>query len=178
MKKQMLIVAGLALAASVALTPLALAQTVPTVPTCSQALDQLAAARQLPNGDVATKQTALDLLKLLQVQLDKNVVTAQKNLDAFPANGTPADLAVLQGKLNDAKAAAAAGQAKITVATAALVADQKLANDRAAAITNGQAAVDKACKGADGSVIPTPQVPTTAPSVTVVVPNSINTGRA
>lgn len=177
MKKQLLVVAGLALAASVALTPLALADTaVPTVPTCSQALDGLAAARAMPVGDVATKQILLDQVTAAQIPLAADVVAKQK---AFDNNVDPTQVAALQAALNTAKANAAAGQAKIDAAVAALAAEKKLAADRDAAIVKAQVAVDKACKGDPGGVTTTPAVPTTTPPpVAVVVPNAIDTGYA
>lgn len=170
--KKLVLVASLVLATSITLTPLAAAQAVPVVPTCSQALDQLAAARALPAGDVATKQVLLDQATAAQIPLAKAVGDAQK---AFDANTDSAMVATLQAALNAAKANAATGQAKITAATAALLAEQKLATDRELAIKNAQMAVDKACKGADGTVTVT-KVPTATP--TVVIPNSINTGHS
>lgn len=170
MKKQILVVA-LVLAASIALASTALAQTpAPVPPTCSQALDQLAAARAMPTGDVGAKQTAVDLVKLVQVGLDKVVAEAQK---AFDTNVDPTKVAALQAALNEAKAAAAAGGAKVDAAVKLLDADKKVSADRDKAIAAAQAAVDKACKGDPGTTVTvTPPAP-----VVVTVPNAINTGR-
>lgn len=175
MKKSLVIVAGLVLAASMTLTGLAIAQT-PAPATCSQALDVLAAARTMPVGDVAAKQIVLDQARAAQLQLDKNVADAQKALDA---NTDPAKVAALQVALNEAKAAQATGQAKVDAAQKALDVDKKLVADRDKAIAAAQAGVDRAC-GAVTTVPSTPTVTTTVtpPPVTVPVPSSINTGLA
>lgn len=177
--KKLVLVAGVIAAVGVTFAPVAVAQTIPTVPTCSQSLDQLAAARALPQGDVATKQILLDQATAAQIPLAKAVVDAQK---AFDNNVDPTQVAALQAALNTAKANAAAGQAKIDAAVTALAAEKKLAADRDAAVKAGQAAVDKYCSSGGTTVTMTPApttspVPTVSPT-TVPIPRSINTGWA
>jgi len=181
-KSKLGLVAGLVLATSITLAPLAFAQTVPPTPTCSQALDQLSTARAMPQGDVVTKQILLNQARERQIVLDKAEADAKVALDAFDGTPPVPTLETLTAAFNNARDAAAAGRLVVVAAEKALAADQKLVADRDAAVKAAEASVNKACRGSDGVVTTTPAAPTTTvvpvPTVSPRIPTAINTGLA
>lgn len=165
MKKQLLVVAGAVLAASLTIAPLAIAQTTPpVVPTCSQAIAVQAELQKMFNDATAADKAVADAQKLYDT-LDAARVEEAAAIKAD--NATVPPLGVDSQRTKDAKAAVVAAKAAVLAFEAKGVTIETLrknaADTDAAAIKvklDAAAAVtDKACRGADGVVTTTPSVP-------------------
>jgi hypothetical protein len=137
--KRMLIVLGAVVALALSGSAVALAaDTDDAVPSCGQALSELADARVKANaGDDEIAD-----LKSDQADLDRKVREAQ---DALDHNADATKVAELTVALNKAKAAADANRDKLEDKVRA----DDILNDKAA---DAQKLADKACKGAPAPV--------------------------